>query len=174
MAELPEMPDVKKEVPDAYHGTSWVVAQKIMSGGFMVMRTPGSYMGDGVYFYEGSVILARHHAVTRKRQKQYSILKATIKLGRCLDLNTPEHYGMLQDTRNSLVDKVKDPEELTDMFIINFFAGCTEVDTVKWTMCPEASQQIYLQSKIHGNEPMICVRNVANIIDYSIIEEKRR
>jgi hypothetical protein len=174
MAELPEMPDVKKEVPDAYHGTSWVVAQKIVSGGFIVMRTPGSFMGDGVYFYEGSVILARHHAVTRKRRKQYGILKATIKLGRCLDLNTPEHYGMLQDTYGLLVGAGKDPEKLTDMFIINFFASRTAVDTVKWTMCPEASREIYPNSRIHGNEPMICVRNTDNITDISIEEDKRK
>lgn len=174
MAELPELEDSKKEVPDAYHGTSWVAAQKIVSNGFAVMRTPGSYMGDGVYFYEGSVILARHHTITRKRQKQYGILKANIKLGKCLDLNTPEHCGWLQDTHNLLVDKVEDPDELTDMFIINFFARAHVVDTVKWTMCPEASRAIYPKSRIHGNEPMICVRNVDCITDTSIEEESRK
>ncbi len=117
------------------------------------------------------------HEITflnRKRQKQYGILKATIELGRCLDLNTPEHCGILQDTRAALINRVEDPDDLTDAFIINWFASNVELDTVRWTMTPERSREIYPKSRIRGNEPMICVRNVANISEISLIEEERK
>ncbi len=153
MPNLPEMPDVNKEVPDAFHGTNWITAQKIMSEGFKVMGTPGSYLGDGVYFYEGSVSLARYHVTIRKREKQYGIFQARIKLGKCLDLNTPEHYGMLQDTRDMLVNRVKDVEDLTDTFIINFFASTTVIDTVKWTMCSPASEKFILNLRSTATSP---------------------
>jgi len=163
-------------VPNAYHGTSLEGARSIKAEGFKSKKSLRSYLGDGVYFYEGSVNLARNHATKRRRLRKYAIIQATIQLGRCLDLNTPEHCRILRIVRSVLIKRKREnPEDLTDAFIINWYAYNVEkeLDTIKWTLTKLAWEQIYPKSLIRYTEPIICVRNVERISDISVIEERK-
>ena len=175
MAKLEAVTHINKEVPDAYHGTKLMDARKIKAEGFEVGRKRDSYLGDGIYFYEGSIELARYHVANRRGLKRYGILQATVQLGKCLDLNTPEHRDILKTAREVLIENTEeDPDDLTDAFIINWYA-CnydTEIDTIRWTLFKQSWGQIYPRSRVRHSEPMICVRNIANISHVQIVEEK--
>jgi len=167
---------LNKSVPDAYHGTSLTGMKKILRKGFSIGRDPKSFLGDGVYFYEGSPELARIHAAERRGYKRYRIFQATVQLGRCLNLNTPEHCDILRTVRSVLIErKKKDRDDLTDAFIINWYALNFEkqLDTVIWTLTKGLWSQIYPRSRFRFNEPMIWVRNVGNISNISVLREPR-
>ena len=82
----------EKIVPDAYHGTSMQESEEILrDGGFICSNHDELYLGMGVYFFESSEWNAKDWASRRAWKKfrtdNIGILRATINLGRCLDLN---------------------------------------------------------------------------------------
>ncbi len=86
-------------VADAYHGTELSVAERILAGeGFQIRPDPEDdpYLGDGVYFYEGFLEPAERHARDRRKYKDYAVLLATVRLGKCLDLYAEKYVSELQ------------------------------------------------------------------------------
>lgn len=176
-----EIKKFDRMVPNAYHGTYRVNAGNILREGFKITRNPHNYLGDGVYFYEGSIQLARNFALNVRKFGSYAIIQANVQLGICLDLNTPEHCEILKAVREAIIEEDKDKEkDITDSFVINWFiCHCNpEVETVKWTLTKHRknnkTNKIYPGSRIKPNEPMICVRNIGNISNARIIAENRK
>jgi hypothetical protein len=122
---------VEKIVPDAYHGTELGRAKSIeVSRTFDESRGPDHYLGDGVYFYEASRWHAFAWAKRRWGTVAVGIIRATINLGRCLDLSSYEHRSLLRQVRRELLEK--GVNSITDAVVINFFATMiTEVDSVR-------------------------------------------
>lgn len=176
-----EIEKYDRMVLNAYHGTCRVDASKILKEGFKIIRNPNNYLGDGVYFYDGSIQLARNFALNVRKFRSYAIIQANVQLGICLDLNTPEHCEILKAVREAIIEKDKDKEEdITDSLVINWFIlYCNpEVETVKWTLTKrrkdKKTNKIYPGSRIRPNEPMICVRKIGNISNARIVEENRK
>jgi len=78
-----------------YHGCSTEAAQRILSAQRFI-RSENSYdwLGVGVYFWEYGPFRAAEWAKTRFNEDA-AVLQATIRLGRCLNLLDPRHYGGL-------------------------------------------------------------------------------
>lgn len=73
------------EVVQGYHGTSQEAARRILETGEMhVSDSPYEWLGDGVYFFQGSIHRARQWA--EQRHDSPAVVCATIELGHCIDL----------------------------------------------------------------------------------------
>lgn len=115
-----EITRLDKIVPDAYHGTELNVAEKILKEQrFEVGSGEKLFLGEGAYFYEGSANLAEVWALKQGRKrgwKTYGVLQARIQLGRCLDLNCPEHRRELEQWAEELMERldgIKNPDDIT-------------------------------------------------------------
>lgn len=94
-----------KIVPDAYHGTRSDYAQNVIQNKkFHISTGKEQYLGDGVYFFEGSKWNAKDWARRKFKGEQIGIIKATINLWKCLDLNNKEHLMICVKTQDSIKD----------------------------------------------------------------------
>jgi hypothetical protein len=66
-------------------------------------RNPYDWLGDGIYFWEGSAIRARYWA-TEMVSGEADVVQAEIDLGLCLDLMNTEYLDVLRETYDSLVE----------------------------------------------------------------------
>lgn len=169
-----EIPKIASVVENAYHGTGLEIAERIRNGEqFQPSKGDRHFLGDGVYFFEGSKELAKRWA--KQQHGEIAILCAEIALGICLDLNTMEHRRILMEARDQLIARLKVTDinkvrDVTDGWVINFFATkiIRELDTVKYTFIRNDAKALYPSSRIKSVEPMICVRNTASISNIEI------
>ena len=170
----PEIEDVTKIVPDALHGTDDESCKKIFkNNSFKHSPRHFSFLGNGVYFWEGSFLLARRWAIRKAKENnsfKYAIIKATINLGVCLDLNKPEHIELVENVADKLQKKLNYP--LNDPVVINFINdNFINLDTVR-ALNPKSKKPIFKGSRyINKTEPLICVKNNDKILEYSICEK---
>ncbi len=102
------------------------------------------------------------------------MIQATIQLGRCLDLNAPEYYEELEDWAEELIERVKgikDPNDVTPAWVINYFVkkACRdEVDTIRCSHFNVDHGPLFPNAMIYRSRLVICVRNTENISDISL------
>lgn len=167
-------------INDAYHGTLLDDANKIIAEKkFIPSKQKDSYLGDGVYFYEGSRWLAANW-VERNHGKNsiIGIICACVHFGRCLNLNIPEHRKILKKVKNKISQhpKVKySGKKITDAFVVNYYATNVNrnIDTVRLTYICKDYENLYDGKLYEGSniydfaQPMLCVRNqdrITNIV----------
>ncbi len=163
-----EIPVIFKIVPDAYHGTSKPAAQKIISTGqFEPSTDPDLYLGDGVYFFESSI----QHAIDWARKKfgvtsSLGIIRAAIKMGRCLNLTLPEHQVFCLQVKEELEGYER--RDWTDAAVINYIAeNIVFPDTVRAVFLPGAKKARKMFPGSHFFKDIqifICVKSVDNIL----------
>lgn len=163
---------IDKIVPDAYHGTKLGNAVKILEEGhFIQSRDATTYLGDGVYFYEGSVWHALEWCKRRFADCEHGVICATINLGKCLDLNNAEHRALMKKVAVRL--SKLGVKQVTDSVVINYFATNIEkVDTIRFSHVKVAGKygKIYQDSRIHDfSQLIICVRNQDVILNIRLI-----
>ena len=161
---------VDKEVPDAYHGTELGVAKRIEKGErFKKSKRDDLYLGDGVYFFEGSSELAQDWA--KWRFKHYGIICATIQLGFCLDFHTVRAVQIIRFVEEKL--KKKMPGKTIQIpAVINFYVENInpKIDTIRATNV-KVNRPIIEEDKFYLSELIICVRNLNNIKKVSLVEQ---
>jgi hypothetical protein len=172
------VPKLNKVVPDAFHGTELSIARQIRDQQtFVIGKNEKLYLGDGAYFYEGSAELAdiwARREGSRRGWQTYGVLQAAIQLGRCLDLNSPEHRRELEEWAEELVEQVKgikDPKEVTPAWVINYFVKkvCKgKVDTIRCSYFSPEYGEVIPDSKIFRSRLVVCVRNPQNILKISL------
>jgi hypothetical protein len=176
MAKL-QVQESNTVIDNAFHGTELAVAKRLANGeSFKVSTGLDQYLGQGVYFYEVSLEQAESW-VNRKRYEEYGILQATVKLGRCLDLNTPEHRKILQYVAAALEKKVGSSEEVTDAAVIEYYASEMEkrLETVRYAFSQDTkSGPIYRNSRFSAREMILCVRKLQNIRKVDLVVTGRR
>src|SRR5437667_3177918 len=93
MADITRLhfPEYEKIVPDAYHGTDVANIESINANGFRIGTGADLYLGDGIYFFEGSKWHAENFLKQQNANCKVAIYRCTINLGRCLDLNNEDH-----------------------------------------------------------------------------------
>jgi hypothetical protein len=174
---------VRKIVPDAYHGTSKGRAEKILREGFQITAGDEQYLGDGVYFFEGSQADAIAWAERRFRGGKCAVIQATINLGRCLDLHNPENAELILDSRRAIEERqsrLPDNDaqkrlQITDGLIINFLAQRLPFDTVRASQItgfPKSGSPKKMFSGSHFYNPqrlIVCVRNLSSILSLKVI-----
>lgn len=163
-----------KKVPDAFHGTSWVIAEEIIKDGkFQQSTGDDQYLGDGVYFFESSEWHAKDWDRRRFIGREIGVFCASINLGHCLDLNNRDHLSFIKTIAIKLAKMRGKP--VTDAGVINYIASFPSknmVDTVRasyYAFHYRGGERIFPGSHFYDySQLMICVRNPNNIEDYSI------
>lgn len=92
-----------------YHGCSEETAGKILAEQSFIPSTKFyDWLGEGVYFWEYAPYRALEWAITRCAREggQPVVLRATIRLGRCLNLLDVKPIPHLMETYQSLVTSV--------------------------------------------------------------------
>lgn len=158
-------------VPDAYHGTKLDTARLIIKERkFLIGREPDQYLGDGIYFFEASIAYAREFASNKFQKAKIGIIRASISLGRCLDLNDLAYCEMLWQVAEKLEER--GVTDLTDAFLINYYAENIEpFDTVRVSR-PRSKGQKKLFRGSHFYRYvhlMICVRKPKQILQYELV-----
>lgn len=163
-------------IDDAYHGTlSENVNTIIKERKFIPTKGDDSYLGDGIYFYEGSRWLAAKW-VTRKNGNDaiIGIICATVNYGVCLNLNIPEHRNIIRKVK----ERISQREDIrsrgirvTDALVINYYATNINkaIDTIRLTYISTIKGKIYNGSIINDYmQPMLCVRNQDKITNIKL------
>ena len=170
---------VEKIVPDAYHGTSKSNAENILRSGFRISDGSHQYLGDGVYFFESSMLSALEWAERRFTGSPCVAINATINLGICLDFHNPDHADFIIEMREALVAKQKalsvdDPNRdiaITDAIVINGLAELVQIDTVRASYIRiRTARKIFSGSFfVNPQQLFICVRNLNRILSLKIV-----
>jgi hypothetical protein len=173
-----------KIVPDAYHGTSKANADKIIKSGFEISIGDDQYLGQGVYFFEGSRSSAERWANRSYHLPDCAVIQAMLNLGRCLDFHIPEHVEFIILAKDEILKRQAalpgtNPEKrkiITDGVVVNFLAKLAVIDTVRASQIIPKSKKPLIISKTfpgsHFYNPqllIICVRNLASIVDLKIV-----
>lgn len=156
---------VKKIVPDAYHGTSLENATNIDLNGFKASDKTDTYLGYGVYFFEASEWHAWKWAESIRKYENPVVFKATIDLGKCLDLHNYEHRALLKKVGDKIKGRGKEP--LSDGEVINFIATeITDVDSVRAGFVKPDWGTVFEGSRLHDyHQLIICVRSSSCILN---------
>lgn len=171
--DIEYLPDT---VSNAYHGTGATEAKGILKEGFQLPTISDDYLGDGTYFYIGSIEDAKFFARRRKNEKKYAVLRATVLLGYCLDLDVPRYKHLLARIYLHILErpdvKRKMDERNTEIIplglAINTLGRFTTIHTVKGIQINRESVEEqpgpYLGSKMwYYTKMMLCVREQENI-----------
>jgi hypothetical protein len=161
-------------IPDAYHGTTFISATKILRDGKFQPSTDvdneDHWLGDGAYFFESEERLAKKQGRKAARKnnlvdKKIGVIRATINLGRCLNLNTIAHAEAVLAAMKHL--KRAGKTEVTDAAAINAVAVLMNADVVKasfvWHTFGRISNRLFV-----ANPVFICVRNQENILEMTL------
>ena len=163
---------VDKLIPDAYHGTSKSNASNIeVNKKFIPSRGPDLFLGDGIYFFEGTKSLAEWWARKNFPNEEIGIIIAEIQLGRCLDLTIPEYRDLVKNAKCK-IEKQELKENITDTLVINFICAIIEpeIETVRYISKRGALTKIYPGSRIYDSIHIaICVKKTNNILNFKII-----
>jgi hypothetical protein len=163
-------------INDAYHGTLYEVAKKIVSEKkFIPSKSNDDYLGDGVYFFEGSRWLAAKWVERNHGKDVYiGIVCACVNYGNCLNLNLPEHRFILNRVKEEIIKQPgfkKLGRRITDAFVVNYYATNINkyLDTIRLTYICQDYGKLYEGSIIYDYaQPMLCVRNHAKISNISL------
>lgn len=157
--------NIEKFIPDAYHGTTLESARIIAKEGFKKSTGEQQYLGDGVYFFETSEAEAIYWAKRRSSGELIGVIKSTVNLGRCLDLNDREHRDLITNVANKL--KEKEDLKITDAVVINFVASTfSQIDSVRAThFRPKKQKKLFKGSRFFETPRLIiCMRNLKYIL----------
>jgi hypothetical protein len=173
----PALPEKAYEaiVPKAYHGTQKANSELILLNGFRPEDKPYSYLGKGVYFFDGDKDSAKWWVCRRRVPVEWVVFEAAIKLGKCLDLVDKEVLDLVKDTaiRLKIIWRTEGKkDELTDAGIINYLADELKSDSVRCINVPEGEiEPLYKGSKLQRTKAtiIICIRKIENILTYGIV-----
>lgn len=155
-------------IPDAYHAANREYYETILNEGFRPSRGQEQWLGDGVYFWESTLPTA--HWWGKKNHRSWVIFQAKLKLGRCLNLANRNHCAMLKTAKKLLSERGW--KNCPDAAIINFLHDKIEAfDSIR-TVFP--SQPIFIGSRLVHYNPIICMRELNNIIIYGMCAEGDR
>jgi hypothetical protein len=159
----------EKIIPDAYHGTKAKDAENICSNGFNKSTGEKQFLGDGVYFFESSKAYAEDWARNRFKCEIIGVVKSTVSLGRCLDLNDKEHKDYVEHVVKEL--KERGMQEITDSVAISFIATVfEELDSVRATYISPKYKKIFKGSHFYKySQLIICIRNLRHILKISLV-----
>ncbi len=95
------------EIVIGYHGCDISIAEKIFSGKDELKASDNEYdwLGNGIYFWEGSHDKALKWAEISKNIKSPAVVGAFIRLGNCLDLLDIEHIQELEEVYHLIKDE---------------------------------------------------------------------
>lgn len=152
---------LNKIVPDAFHGSKLDTARQIVRTKAYVPSSGNEnlYLGDGVYFYEGSLEYAVEWAQDKFAGHPIGVVQSTIQLGKCLDLNTRKAVELIVWVREQFRTKLPD-QLVRDASVLNWLAKYQKVDTIRATFPNSSSKQkIFSGSHFFRSQLVICVIN---------------
>lgn len=169
----PTVPPNRRTV-EAYHGTSVKIGAQIQATGvFQKADYSGSWLGTGIYVWEGDRDRAEQFANDRFG-RNYMVFKVTVRLGNCLDLTQRKWVPIVRAAYDDLRDrslhrgepmvKNRGRKHYLDCQVINHLCETRGgFDTVRSAFID--GDRIYPRAELfdHG-QVMIAVRNPAMIL----------
>ncbi len=159
-----------KIVPDAFHGTSLAVAERIASGEpFVPSRGEDKYLGDGVYFFEGDFDAALAYPRDRGIEEP-GVIQAVVSLNNCLDLTRSKHREMIKEVQTELVAKMGC--SVNDAAAISYLCELAEINVARAVHIKRSPHRrglvkMFSGSRFYdGQSIYLCVKNLGNI--YSV------
>ncbi len=159
---------------EVYHGTSAKIGSQILeSGSFKKADYSGSWLGTGVYFWEGDrdrAVLFAHN----RHGKQYMVLKTQLSLGSCLDLTQSRFAPLVRSayrqlkqrsaTKGDRLARNVGRRHFLDCQVINHLCETMgHFDTVRCAF--RDGDRIYAGAELFGlSQVMIAVRNTDMIL----------
>lgn len=174
---------LEKLIPDAYHGTLAKNVESILKNGFWVSRSPESYLGSGVYFYESSESWAEFWAEKRAREAgglETAVLSAQIRLGRCINLSDREHCSILKGFEKDIRQRIStgaipgDFRKITAAYIYNLAAIRSNADSIRKPYGPSEDPMDGWTGVDLSMRIVICVRSTSNITDIAVVRMGRK
>lgn len=160
----------EKIVNDAFHGTSLPNGKEIVMHGFRLEGGDQAFLGNGVYFYEGSLQYAKMWARTRvKTGEKICVIQALVNLGLCLDLNTQEGVEVVEE----LVEEFrKKGRKVSSGAIIALICSKVDIETIRGTDVKRNSKKLFAGDDRVGfftKAPLIiCIKKLENIVNFDI------
>jgi hypothetical protein len=154
---------------DGYHGTDRTSAAAIMGvRGFRTGCAKDPYLGNGVYFYEGSESAAWDWAAKHFVYGERVVLRALVKLGRCFDMLEPKFAELLLETMEKLRRQGTLP--VNEAITLEWIAKQYQIDTIR--ALRHESKPLRQESVFAlGGRLVICVVNVGNIGKVSVSKQ---
>lgn len=170
-----------------YHGCSQETAERILEEQRFVLSTKAyDWLGEGVYFWEYAPYRALEWALVKsgKEGSRPAVLRATIRLGRCLNLLDVVHMPGLINSYNRLVQEVGIEQlprntargaHYLDRLVIDTYCRFNRTQTFKPLQTVRGSfaegEPLYPGSKILTKAHVqIAVRDMACITHISLVQ----
>lgn len=157
-----------------FHGTSVKIGSQIQATGvFQKADYPGSWLGTGIYFWEGDRDRAVQFASGRFGRR-YMVFKTRVRLGACLDLTQRKWVPILRDAYAELAERSRHRHEslvrnlgrkhYLDFQVLNHVCDTRGgFDTVRAAF--RDGSRIYPTSELYDlSQIMIAVRNHSMIV----------
>lgn len=165
-----------------FHGTSAALALQILQTGFTPSTAAGEWLGHGVYFWDS--LEAAWLWADQRHRKNPAVLRATILLGYCIDLDSSAAINHLlrqvhRDLEADLFSQSRPmptnvgDEKFLDCAVLNLAATSTypPAESIVRT-CP-SGPPVYPGTGIQAaTQRQICVRNI-ELIRHPHLEPKR-
>lgn len=130
---------------EGYHATRKIYAEEVIRTGlFHSSINPGDWLGHGTYFWENNPSRAIQWAHEHYGKKESSVLKASIRLGKCLDLSNGTLAGIVKVAYDNLKKEyekegkklpINDPDDpknhKLDCAVMNKLPEIVDIDTIR-------------------------------------------
>jgi hypothetical protein len=169
-----------------YHGCSRATAERVIGEQrFLPSIKEYDWLGEGAYFWEYAPYRAREWAVARCLSEggEPAVIRATIKLGRCLNLLDIEHEPSLMRVYESLVEALGEDlprntergAHYLDRLVIDALCQATDAEATMPVQTVRGSfaegDPIYPGSKILNKaHTQIAVRDTSCITRLSLVK----
>lgn len=164
-----EIGEYQRVIPDAYHGTDRRNAAGIMRSDFKISHSERNHLGTGVYFYDGSMAYAKEWARRKVGpQGEIAVIRATISMGRCLDL---QDRGVEELVRVTIEGFRESGWKYVPLpVIVNHLAERHDIETVRAVQTNLASGRIDKDQPYYWvTRIVICVRRLENIGERQLV-----
>lgn len=167
-----------------FHGTLLESANSILKSQYIRSQGEGTYLGDGVYFFEDKHKMATEYVVSRHKEGTYAVLASKLSARRdeVLDLVSEAGQDFFHEHRDRLLNAMLasntsvlvPPRKNVDGFIINDL--CTkfpEIHVVRRRgFLPPYRDSVLGKGSSTPNVCVACVRNVDDCIrETRLVEE---
>lgn len=167
-----------------FHGTLLESAISIIQSQYNISQGKGTYLGDGVYFFENKHRMATEFIVSKHEDGKYAVLgsKITAKRDNILDLASEDDQEFFHAHRERLLKALLEtntsvfvpPDKNVDGFIINDLCKqFPQIQVVRRRSFSRTYRDVVLgKSSSTPNVCVVCVRDVENCIrETRLVEE---
>jgi hypothetical protein len=162
--------EVSNQTTTGYHGTTLDAATQILENSFeLPPPDTHSFLGEGVYFFDGQPSQAKRWASEHRAQTgdKIAVIKSDIRYGRVLNLTDKEQSDYLK--LFACEYQMKARARVTLAAIIDIAAEKLRVHVVKAMRIPKNPDWIMNTAFSSDVEIILAVRDISNILSKEMV-----